>query len=211
MRWLNLGLADSEKLYGEENLNAGRSQAELLPCEVERFLSSCGFALGDIERIAVTTGPGYYTGIRVGLAYALALAEGLGVKVVPVASLYALAFPLLGSGLPIAPVLKARSGCVYGAVYRAADGNGKPEPTFYGVSAFVDTLRSLDYGRDDLVVAGPDMEILGELKNAGYRVMTIPPAIGLSLARASLSLPETDPVKVRATYTRKAVQIDILP
>ena len=202
MRWMNLGLADADNLYGEENSNAGRSQAELLPGAVRRFLSSHGFAFGDLERIAVTTGPGYYTGIRVGLSYAAALAEGLGIKVVPAASLYALAYPLLISDLTIAPVLKARNGCVYGAVYTAAAGGEKLEPAFYSASAFADKLHSLSCGRGDLVLAGPDIEIFDELKNAGYRTITVPPAIGLSLARASFTLPETAPANVRAVYAR---------
>jgi tRNA threonylcarbamoyladenosine biosynthesis protein TsaB len=202
LRWLNLGLADADNLYGEENSNSGRSQAELLPDAVQRFLSSHGFALGDLERIAVTTGPGYYTGIRVGLSYAAALAEGLGIKVVPVTSLYALAYPLLISDLSIAPVLKARKGCVYGAVYPAAGGEGRLEPAFYSVSAFADKLHSLSYGCGGLVLAGPDTEIFDELKDAGYRMITVPPATGLSLARASFTLPETDPANVRAAYTR---------
>jgi tRNA threonylcarbamoyladenosine biosynthesis protein TsaB len=203
MRWLNLGLADSGVLYGEENINAGRAQAELLPRSVVDFLGKLGFALNSVERIAVTTGPGYYTGIRVGLAYASALAEGLGVEVVPLSSLYAMAFPLINPGFCVSPVLKARRGYVYGAVYGLSQGFENIAPSFHEARVFADLLRSLEHGGEEVVILGSDAYEFDELKNSGIRIIPAPPSIGLSLAMASLSLPGTDPASVRATYIRE--------
>ncbi|MDR1885918.1 MAG: tRNA (adenosine(37)-N6)-threonylcarbamoyltransferase complex dimerization subunit type 1 TsaB, partial [Synergistaceae bacterium] len=77
MRWLNLGLSDGGALIGAEAVNSDTRQSGLLPGAVDDFLSRRGVSLGDLGVIAVTTGPGYYTGIRVGLSYASSLAESL--------------------------------------------------------------------------------------------------------------------------------------
>jgi tRNA threonylcarbamoyladenosine biosynthesis protein TsaB len=202
MRWINLGAADENALYGEENINAGRAQAELLPRTVENFLLRNGFGMKDIGRIAVTTGPGYYTGIRVGLAYATALAFALRVEVVPVSSLFAIAFPFLGANFYSAPVLRARKGSLYGAVYSLSNFETKIGPAFYAAFDFVELIRSLDCARDEVSIIGPDIAEFEEIENSGYRTILTAPAIGLCLAKASLGLPGADPESIRATYTR---------
>ncbi len=70
--------------------------------------------LDDVDRIGVTIGPGSFTGLRVGLAFALGLGQALGRPVIGVSSLQALAWSLGGgpSG-PVAVVIDARRGEVY--------------------------------------------------------------------------------------------------
>lgn len=62
----------------------------------------------EVTQIAVTVSPGYYTGIRIGISYACALAEALRISVVPVPTLYAFIRDLLPLSVPIAPILRAR-------------------------------------------------------------------------------------------------------
>lgn len=59
MRWLNLGVADCDRIYGEENMNVGNRQSELLPSSAESLLGRFGMSFADLGRIAVTVGPGY--------------------------------------------------------------------------------------------------------------------------------------------------------
>jgi tRNA threonylcarbamoyladenosine biosynthesis protein TsaB len=202
MRWLNLGLADSNKLYGEDNVNAGRAQAELLPGAVAGFLSKHGFALADLEKIAVTTGPGYYTGVRVGLAYATSLAEGLGIGVAPVSSLYALAYPLMCGGFFTAPVLKAKKDGVYAAIYSLPQNERCLAPAFYGAFDFAEMIRAAGYARDDLVLTGSDITEFVDLQNCGYRIVLSPPSTGLALATASMDVASVSPTEVQAMYAR---------
>ncbi len=59
-------------------------QSVALPAECERFLSENGAKWSDLTAIGVVTGPGSFTGIRLGIAYAKGLAMGLNIPVVPI-------------------------------------------------------------------------------------------------------------------------------
>ena len=85
-----------------------------------------GLKLRDLTAIAVALGPGSFTGLRIGLSYAKGLAMALGLRLVGVPTLDAVALcaagsPFVHSGVTICPVLDARKGEVYVALYRAVD------------------------------------------------------------------------------------------
>jgi tRNA threonylcarbamoyladenosine biosynthesis protein TsaB len=87
---------------------------ELLPRAAEA-LERGGLDWGDLDAIAVGIGPGAFTGLRIGIASARALAHALGLGLTPVSSLAALAAGLEG---PLAlPLVDARRGQLFGALY----------------------------------------------------------------------------------------------
>ena len=59
-------------------------QSLALPVEAEKFVTECGAKWSDISTIGVVVGPGSFTGIRIGIAYAKGLAMGLNIPVVPI-------------------------------------------------------------------------------------------------------------------------------
>ena len=59
-------------------------QSLALPVEAEKFIAECGAKWSDISAIGVVVGPGSFTGIRIGIAYAKGLAMGLNTPVVPI-------------------------------------------------------------------------------------------------------------------------------
>ncbi|MBO7642752.1 MAG: tRNA (adenosine(37)-N6)-threonylcarbamoyltransferase complex dimerization subunit type 1 TsaB [Alphaproteobacteria bacterium] len=63
---------------------ATEKQSLALPTETEKFITECGSSWSDISAIGVVVGPGSFTGIRIGIAYAKGLAMGLGIPVVPI-------------------------------------------------------------------------------------------------------------------------------
>jgi len=75
-----------------ESNELGRLQARELPLMTKRIISRNNLAFTDIDYIALTNGPGYFTGIRAGAAYATGLAYACGVKIIPVSSLEMLAY-----------------------------------------------------------------------------------------------------------------------
>jgi len=89
--------------------------AELMPA-VAKAMADGGVEWGDIEAVAVGVGPGTFTGLRIGIATARALAHARGIAVWPVSSLRALAEPLDPSRARL-PLIDARRGELFGALY----------------------------------------------------------------------------------------------
>jgi tRNA threonylcarbamoyladenosine biosynthesis protein TsaB len=91
--------------------------AQLLPL-AHAALTEAGASWSDLARIGAGVGPGTFTGIRIGVATARALAQGLEVETVALSTLHALA--LGADGGPVLAILDARRGEAYVAAYDAA-------------------------------------------------------------------------------------------
>ncbi len=90
-RWTCLGLVEQGEPLGEFVLDLKRRQAGQLALAAERFLQTLGRSFHGLSHLAVTVGPGYFTGIRIGMAYCMGLALTLGLKVIPLGALDVLA------------------------------------------------------------------------------------------------------------------------
>jgi tRNA threonylcarbamoyladenosine biosynthesis protein TsaB len=125
----SLGSADApsfealaESRFGE----TGASASEILPA-LDGCIARIGARSSEIELIAVSVGPGSFTGLRVGLATAQGLALGLGAPLAGVGTLEALAAAAIADGGPIGAddvlcaCLDARRGEVYAALYRSSE------------------------------------------------------------------------------------------
>jgi len=98
--------------------------AQLLPL-ARRALGAAGLGWGDVARLAVGVGPGTFTGLRIGVASARALALATGAQVVPVVTLEALA-AAAGHDGPVLAVVDARRGEAFAAAYAAGRALGEP-------------------------------------------------------------------------------------
>jgi tRNA threonylcarbamoyladenosine biosynthesis protein TsaB len=85
---------------------------------VDRLLQDCGWDVASLEALAVSIGPGSFTGLRVGAATAKGLALALELEVAPVPTLDALAATLPFADAPVCPLLSARRDEVYCSLYR---------------------------------------------------------------------------------------------
>ena len=85
---------------------------------VEALFAAAGAAAGDVSAVAVSAGPGAFTGLRVGMSAAKGFCFGWGVPLVPVPTLLALAHRFPGEGRIVCPVQDARRGEVYAALFR---------------------------------------------------------------------------------------------
>ena len=102
--------------------DASRSQAERLPADLMAVLDRAGLALPDVDVFAVATGPGSFTGLRVGIATMQGLSLAANRPLVGVSVLDALARVATGAGdtAPVATWVDAWRGEVYAAVYEGA-------------------------------------------------------------------------------------------
>lgn len=103
------------QVHGTATLAMQRGHAEALPGLIENIRGQLMLGLESLERVAVTVGPGSFTGIRVGIAAARALGLALNVPVVGVSTLSAFAAPLLGDEArsAVAAAIDARHGAIY--------------------------------------------------------------------------------------------------
>jgi tRNA threonylcarbamoyladenosine biosynthesis protein TsaB len=102
-------------LVASESLPMVRGHAEALMPLLARVVKSSGMAFADLERIVVTTGPGSFTGLRVGIAAARGLGVATNIPVVGVTTLSAYAAPYLAADdqIPVVVAIDARHQNVY--------------------------------------------------------------------------------------------------
>ncbi|MGH9027994.1 MAG: tRNA (adenosine(37)-N6)-threonylcarbamoyltransferase complex dimerization subunit type 1 TsaB, partial [Acidimicrobiales bacterium] len=118
-----VALADESGVIATASLSRGRRHAEWIAPSVEFVCHSAGVAAGDVEAVCVDVGPGLFTGLRVGIAFAKGLAFALGVPVASATSLEILAQALCGAGAGdlegalLVPVVDARRGEVFSACF----------------------------------------------------------------------------------------------
>jgi tRNA threonylcarbamoyladenosine biosynthesis protein TsaB len=113
---------DGERVVGESLLNISLTHSERLMAMVDRLLVDCGWGLDQLDGLAVSVGPGSFTGLRVGIAAVKGLAFATGLPVAAVPTLDALAAAVPFSFRAVCPVLDARKGEVYVSLYRRMDG-----------------------------------------------------------------------------------------
>lgn len=104
------------------HLNNGNTHSETLLPMAESVLRCTGKTVNDIDLFAVSAGPGSFTGVRIGVATVKGLAFGKGKPCVGVSTLEALAENLVPTGGLLCPVMNARRGQVYNALFRVENG-----------------------------------------------------------------------------------------
>jgi len=114
---------DASKIVAQESLPMKRGHAEALMPLIARVMKASGVGFAALDRIAVTTGPGSFTGLRVGLSAARGIALAAGKPVVGLTTLAAYAAPVVADNgeHPIISAIDARHDHVY---FQAVSGDG---------------------------------------------------------------------------------------
>lgn len=123
--------------------------SENLFSRVDEVLAKGEVAREGLAAIAVTVGPGSFTGLRVGIATAKGLAFGLDIPIVGVSSLRALAAPHIGFHGVVAPAVDAKKSQIYASAYYADGKEALPERAWEPLE-FAKALAAL--GQNCLVV-----------------------------------------------------------
>ena len=201
----SLALARGVEILEELPLQAPDGFAHVIYGHLESLLKRHALPLGAIDCFASASGPGSFTGVRVGLACIKGLAEACGKPAVAVSNLQAIAS--FGSAPLRAAVLDARRGEIYGAVYDAADRLVHPEV----VMPFAAWLGTLPHGDLEFVSTAGDL-VAGE-SFSGTRFetaprITAPRALAAAIARIAaarfLAGEASDPAALDANYVRRS-------
>ncbi|MDD6799241.1 MAG: tRNA (adenosine(37)-N6)-threonylcarbamoyltransferase complex dimerization subunit type 1 TsaB [Firmicutes bacterium] len=114
-------LCDGERLIGEYTLDCGNTHSETLLPMVESLLNNSHLTVSDIELFACSAGPGSFTGVRIGVSLIKGLAFGRNKPCIGVSALEALAYNCQGMDGIACPVMDARRGQLYNALFRIKD------------------------------------------------------------------------------------------
>lgn len=196
--------------YGRDALAAsrepeiGKGHAERLMGLTGEVLAEAGMTYRDLHRVAVTVGPGSFTGIRVGVAAARGFALSLAIPAVGITTLEALAFPHLAAGTRTLAVLDAKRGALYAALYRS-DGARLVTPLATPPEA-LGSLLAPQLEDEELCLVGSGAAIAAAaLRETGFgnpRIVDEGTAVPLlALGRLALT---ADPVPPIPVYLREA-------
>jgi tRNA threonylcarbamoyladenosine biosynthesis protein TsaB len=146
------GVFDTEgrRHLASESRAMGRGHAEALMPMLARVMDAAGLDFSDLDRIAVTVGPGSFTGLRVGIAAARGIALAAGKPVVGVSTLAAHAAPhrIPGETRTVVAAIDAHHGRLYFQVF-SADRRNPPAPVLGQAD---DAVRAVPSGQ--VILAG---------------------------------------------------------
>ncbi|MDP8986842.1 MAG: tRNA (adenosine(37)-N6)-threonylcarbamoyltransferase complex dimerization subunit type 1 TsaB [Actinomycetota bacterium] len=172
-------LGAHEGVLASFHASKGRRHAETLAPAIEFICRQARMDLGDVGAVAVDVGPGLFTGLRVGVVTAKALAMALRVPVVGISSLDLLAFPVRWTHRRIVSVVDARRGEVFYGFYRQVPG---------GVQRVSEhRVASPDELSSEILASGEDCLAVGD--GALRYADRLAGLIGVDVAEAGLAYP----------------------
>lgn len=146
-------LASERGIAAAATLGRGQAHGEFLAPAIAFCLKQADIALPSVSGIAVSLGPGLFTGMRVGIATAQTLAHARRLPVVGLASLDLLAFPLRHARRLVCSVLDARRGELFWAFYRTSPG-GVQRVTEFRVGQPAKLAGEIEAVPDDVLCIG---------------------------------------------------------
>jgi tRNA threonylcarbamoyladenosine biosynthesis protein TsaB len=211
----SVAIVADDRVLVEQRGDVSRSHAERLPEAVLTALAATGLTVADVDLFAVASGPGSFTGLRIGIATIQGLAVVHGRRVVPVSALCALAHvgsTALGDGAIVGAWMDARRRDVFSALYRvrhaevfAVDRLTELDPPAVGTPASTLSRWCETYGLPSHVVGDGAVMYADDL--AGRALVVPPPPLASVIARIAVARARradtVDPAGVQPLYVRR--------
>ncbi len=179
-----IALIDQGKLLAETIMNTRKNHSQRLMPMIDMILNEAGINIANIDGVAVSSGPGSFTGLRIGMTTAKAIAWSLNKPVVGVPSLDGIAYNAGGVSGIICPILNARRSEVYTALYTFNKGELQLLSDYLAIEP-VQLIKKLHKMDGNITLLGDAIEEFASVfkENLGER-LTIPPSAN-RLPRAS--------------------------
>jgi len=202
----SVAVTDDRTLFVQYFQQTGLTHSRTLLKMAEDLLKNADLKLDELDVIAVASGPGSFTGIRIGVAAAMGLAWGADLPVCGVSTLEAMAYHAEESGAVICPVMDARRSQVYTATFINEDGRVE--------RLTPDRAVSLDELAGEARMDGRPYYLLGDgasmcfeaFKASGIPCRLAPPLLrpqsAWGVACASLNAPKLRPDELKPSYLR---------
>lgn len=196
-------LVENGKIVAEEFLNTRHTHSETLLPMISSMLKSAGVELSDVEKIAVSAGPGSFTGLRIGISTAKGLADAAHLPCVSVSTLEAIAYNFLGVDGVICAAMDARCKQVYNALLKSENGVITRLCEDRAIS-LAELSEELSRFSDKVILAGDGAELAHSFTEEKYSLA--PPLLrfqrGSGVCFAAMNAPETAPAALMPTYLR---------
>lgn len=206
----SIAIVDNARVISEITLNVRATHSEKLMAAIDRLLCDSGLAIDDMNGVAVSIGPGSFTGLRIGLSAAKGLSYASGKPLIGIPTLNALALNMAFSSYLICPIQDARKGEVYTSLYRPGDNS--PEKITDDIAVTPEALAGMITEKTIFLGDGVNryrellMAKLGELYNEAPLPLQLPRASNVAfLALNRLKKGDTDdPFTMIPRYIRKS-------
>ncbi len=151
-------IVDETKTIAEFSINYKKTHSQTLMPMIENMLNIIDLDIKDIDYVAVSSGPGSFTGLRIGAATAKGIAHGINKPLVPVPTLDALAYNIFGTDKAICPIMDARRNQVYSSFYMYND-NKLERLSDYLVES-IDNIIDIAYNFDcEVIFLGDGVDV----------------------------------------------------
>lgn len=118
----SVAVLENDNLLAEYSVNYKKTHSQTLLPMLDEVMRMLDIPKGDLDAVAIAKGPGSFTGLRIGAATAKGLGLALGIPLVPVETVDALAYNLYGAAGLVCPMMDARRSQVYTGIYCFSDG-----------------------------------------------------------------------------------------
>ncbi len=162
-----VAVTDGGKILSECSTNTGLTHSRTLLPMIDSALKNAEIPLESVDLFACSAGPGSFTGIRIGVAAVKGLCEATGKKCLPVSTLEALAYNLVGSECIAVSVMDARCNQVYCGIF-LVDGEEITRLSEDEAIKIDDLQKKLEYYDGKIVFVGDGAELCH--KALGYEI-----------------------------------------
>ena len=170
----SVALLENGKLLGESYQNTGLTHSQTLLQMAEDMLKTCGKTPADIKAVAVASGPGSFTGVRIGVAAAKGFAWGGEIPCVGVSTLEAMAENLgVWQGI-VVPTMDARRSQIYTAIFRAEGGKLKRMLDDCAIS-YEELGERLNYFEKPIFLVGDGAQLCYNMLKEAVPGLILPP------------------------------------
>ncbi|MGN7478684.1 tRNA (adenosine(37)-N6)-threonylcarbamoyltransferase complex dimerization subunit type 1 TsaB [Solibacillus silvestris] len=196
---LSVAIVNDQKVVAEVVQNIKLTHSVGAMPAIEEAIKKAGLIPGNIEAIAVSEGPGSYTGVRIGVTLAKTLAWSLQKPLVGISSLKVLAANARVADYAICSLIDARRQNVYAGVYEGGTLNTVIEDYHDHIDGLLQKLQQLErpiifVGTDAGIYFGKIKEALGDLAIRAPFTMDLPRASELIALAQNSPLPDVDDV-----------------
>ena len=203
-----VGLLQDGHVLAEYDISVGLTHSEGLMPQLDQMFARTGIKKENTDRIAVSIGPGSFTGLRIGLAAAEAMAYAWQCGICGVNTLEAMAYNIPVEGVVLAPVLDAQKGNFYTAFYEWTDGELREVRPVEMADAET-LLQQLQACGKPVLLMGECEKLMKQELPDGISVapeqVRLPKASSVALAAEGMEpLTGEDVFKLRPYYIRKS-------